>query len=158
MSHEALGRGDTRIVETGRVTGRGRGLIEVTIHANEACARCGMCRKSTDDSMVIDVRDDPAIEVGQPVRVTFPYRSTWAAIFYVFVLPLALFFSFGLAASVAAARAEVSGVAGNAAAMLAALAGLLVGVAIARLADRRFHRRLVDETRIEPLAEPGRLS
>lgn len=143
------------ITETGRITARHDGLLHVKMIASDSCSKCGLCRTAEDGTMVVEVADDPRFHVGQGVRVTFPYRSHWRAMFFVFALPMVLFFVFGFGAS---ALLEAAGASGTVAVMVTAagaVGGLALGIVVASRIDRRFHNRLVKDTKLEPADESG---
>ena len=142
---------DARVSETGRVGARHEGRIEIVITAGSQCGKCGMCRRGADDTMRVEVRDPGTLEVGQAVKVTFPYRSHWRAIIYTFVLPLGLFLAAGIGASAAADGLGARGTSATLAIALCACGGLAAGLVAARAADRRFSRELFEETLVEPL-------
>lgn len=141
--------------ETGRVVAVRGGVAEVRLSHSPKCARCGLCVGADDRSMRVEVKAGEGLAPGQLVQVTFPYRARWTPIIFVFGLPLALFFAFGFAATLAADAMSWAEPAGAVAAIVAGGAGLAAGVLIARARERRWRAGILEKTVVEPLDEPG---
>ena len=142
------------LTESGRVVRKGGGAVVVEITGGQSCADCGLCSRAGDKRMLLEVRDLPSIDVGQAVRVTLPYRSKWRAILIVFALPLACFFAGGAAGAAAAAALGVGGAGEVLLAAALAFAGVAAAFVAARGADRRYRKRVFEETLVAPEA-PG---
>jgi positive regulator of sigma E activity len=140
-------------VETGRVAARLNGTVEIVLTPGPSCASCGLCSRAKDSDMHLIVKDPGNVDVGQAVRVALPHNSQWRAMFFCFVMPLALFFLGGWIGHTAAALAGVYGAGAVLTAAGAAFAGLAFGYVVARSADRRFSRKVFEETRVEVMPE-----
>jgi positive regulator of sigma E activity len=145
---------EPNLIETGRVVARRDGALEVAIASGDSCAKCGLCRRAQDNSMRVDVKDDPSIQIGQSVRVILPYASQWRAIFFVFVLPLILFFGGAFAAVAVSSFFGFPGAVRVLLTLVAAFGAMAGGFFAARSADRRFRKSLFEKTRLEPLDNP----
>lgn len=144
---------DGPLVETARVVA-GRGdIVEIEINRTTDCAACGLCRSAQGGVMRVTVRSAGRLDVGQKVRVTFPYRSRWRAIIFVFAIPLGLFLTVGICVGVVAQVLSWPALVGSVGAVIAAFAGLAGGLTIGMMNDRRFRKRLLERTTVEPLEE-----
>ena len=147
---------DACVSETGRVGARHEdGRVEIIISGGSECAKCGMCKRAADATMRVEVRDPGGVEVGQAVKVTFPYRSRWRAILFAFTLPLGLFLAAGMGAGAAADALGATGPAATLGVLLSACGGLAGGLFIARGAEKRFRRNVFERTRVEPVEKAG---
>jgi len=141
---------DTGVVE--EVSGE---ALVVVIAGSAACAGCGICERAGGGKMRVVVRRPDGVEPGAEVRLTFPYSSVWTPILYVFVLPLVLLGAF---AGLAALAAKLAGAGRTASGLIvagAAVAGLVVAALVGRGRERRFRRRVFEETRVEPVGTQG---
>lgn len=136
-------------VETGRIAAKLEGTIEITLTPAQGCAACGLCSRGKDNSMRLIVKDPGNTQTGQAVRITLPRNSQWKAMFYCFVLPLILFFAGGAAGQFVASRLRFPPALTVISAAAGAFAGMLGGYMYARVADRRFARKVFAETRVE---------
>ena len=145
---------EEQLGEVGLAAARhGGGRLEIEIVGSQECVKCGLCRLAEDGRMRVEVRDVSGIEIGQRVRVIFPYTSQWRSIAYVFALPLGLFFGAGVFGGLVASAVKV-GAAGTAlATAVSAGAGMAAGFMIARRADRAFHRNVFENTVVRPLRD-----
>jgi positive regulator of sigma E activity len=141
---------ESHCAETGRVVSIRDGLAVIEIAPTESCARCGICSGTPEQRMRVEARAAEGLDEGRLVRVTFPYRSKWRSILFVFVLPITLFLGMGLAANAAVERLKLPAAAGA----LCAIGGLTAGLFIARVDDIRFRRQIRERTLVEPLDEP----
>ncbi|MCD6404769.1 MAG: SoxR reducing system RseC family protein [Planctomycetes bacterium] len=138
------------ITKRGCVSAVGDSAVEIQLCGPEgACAECGMCEGAGKRDRRITVRRSANLEFGRMVKVTFPYRSVWTPVFFVFILPLMLFFAFLAAASGVVSAARVDDTLGTAVVGISALVGLTVGLWISFAYERRFRQRIFEETIVD---------
>jgi positive regulator of sigma E activity len=102
--------------------------------------------------MLLTVPGAGDLSVGDAVKVTFPYSSTWAQTSVVFVVPLLLMLAGAVAGFLVAGAAGISGGGADLTAAAGGVAGIAAGMIIARGYDRRLRRRLTREIRLEVIA------
>lgn len=139
--------------ETGRIAVSSGDAVEVVLTPREACTSCGLCGRASDNSMRLIVKNPGTLQVGQFVEITLPRDSALRGMFFCLVLPLALFFAGGFAGHAAGKAIGLGGASLVLAAAGFAFAGLIAGYLCARRADRRFARKVFEETLVVPAGE-----
>lgn len=140
------------ITKTGYVSAVSDSTAEIRLCSPEsACAECGMCEGVDKRDRHIFVRRSAHLEIGRMVNITLPYRSVWKPVFFVFILPLVLFFGFLSVASGIVSAANVGDTLGVAIVGISAVAGLAVGLGISFAYEMRFRRRIFEETVVDVL-------
>lgn len=153
MTYRPTPLSDGRVRETARVVAWKEGVVELEFDRTSACGKCGLCHKSSDSSMRIKVRCERPMAEGQTVRVAFPFTSRWRSIFWVFFLPLVMFFVVGMLASAVAERLSAPAFLGTLAAIGAAVAGLAGGLLIARKSEKSFMAETFEHTEIHVMED-----
>ncbi len=137
--------------ETGHVAAVREGEVDVTFPTGDACSKCGMCLVSADGGMQVTLHSSQDLEIGQRVRVTFPYRSVWKQATFLFVVPLGSMLAALAAAALYAGSFGLQEHAANLLAVGAGAAGLAAGAGVAILYESTFRRRLGQRASLEVL-------